>query len=139
MVKTDQVDENPGKIKGLQIETPVSDILAGQEENCQSIRHPQRDRKSPQYLKDYECKVTCGDDTVIHADHSYRANFKMKGFGRLKHFLAIDFRQRTRSENEPRYWRGLKCLTARVDQLHVNKYQTVMVIENLLTQRNIGR
>lgn len=79
--------------------------------------------------------MTCGDDTAIHADHSYRANFKMKGFGR--HFLAIDFRQRTRSENEPR--RGLKCLTARVDQLHVNKNQTVMVIENLLTQRNIGR
>lgn len=49
-----------------------NDTQTGQEGDRHSTHCPKRERKSPQYVKDYECKVMSDDQTLSNVDHCCR-------------------------------------------------------------------
>lgn len=62
MPKAKMADQNSEETQDVQIETS----------DGQSPRYPDRARKKPQYLKDYECKVKCDDQIPPSVDYCYR-------------------------------------------------------------------
>ena len=71
MPESKMADQSSKDTQGPQIESSESDndTQTGQEGDSHSTHYPNRERKSPQYLNDYECKVECNDQILANSDY----------------------------------------------------------------------
>ena len=65
-------DSCPKETQEARTETDDTNTQTGKGAEGQNRRCPQRERKRPQYLEDYECKVQCDDQKYVNIDYCYR-------------------------------------------------------------------
>ena len=67
-----QKDSCPKETQEARTETDDTNTQTGKGAEGQNRSYPQRERRRPQYLEDYECKVQCDDQKFVNIDYCYR-------------------------------------------------------------------
>ena len=60
--------------QGIKAETCDTNTSTDESESSHSTRYPKRERRPPQYYRDYKCEVKCDDDdkALTSIDYCYR-------------------------------------------------------------------
>ena len=70
--EVEKVKETPKDSQENKTECEMGNIQTGEGQSSQSTSYPQRERRPPQYLKDYECQVKSDDQEELTLDYCYR-------------------------------------------------------------------